>query len=87
MVNFGQSAIPRNLDGRYWFVGIAGHRQRERRFIVRLRASKRSNDKSGIQGFGDGEELNGEVFLSLSTQATSAVENPVHSTSAYQLKP
>jgi hypothetical protein len=74
MVNLGQFAISRNFDGRYWFVGITGHCQREGRFIVRLRASKRSNDKSGVQGFGDGEELDGEVFLSLSTQATSAVE-------------
>lgn len=74
MVNLGQFAISRNLHCRYWFVGIAGHNQREGRFIVRMRASKRSNDKSGVQGFGNGEELNGEVFLSLSSRATSAVE-------------
>jgi hypothetical protein len=74
MVNLGLSAISRSLDARYWFVGVAGHCQLEGRFVVRLRASKRPNDKSGVQGFGDGEELNGEVFLSLSTQATSAVD-------------
>lgn len=74
MVNLGQFAISRNLDAGYWFVGVAGHCQLEGRFIVRLRVSKRPNDKSSVYGFGDGEELDGEIFLGLSTQATSAVE-------------
>lgn len=67
MVDLGQLAVPRHLNCRDWFVGVAGNQQLERGLIVCFRGAKGSNEETGVNRLGKGKELDREVLLGLSS--------------------
>lgn len=67
VMDLGQLAVSRHLDRRDWFVGVAGNRQLECGLIVGFRGAKGSDEETSVDRLGEGEELNREVLLSLSS--------------------
>lgn len=65
MVDLRELAITHGLRGRYGHVGVALNSQLEDGAIVGIRAAKGSNDNTGIDRFGEGEELDGQLLLGL----------------------
>lgn len=65
MVDLGELAVTRGLRGRDGHIGIPLDSQLEDRAIIGIRASKRSNHNTGIDGFGEGEELDRQLLLRL----------------------
>jgi hypothetical protein len=65
VVDLRELAVTRGLCGRDRHTGIPLDSQLEDRAIIGIRASKRSNDNMGIDGFGEGEELDRQLLLGL----------------------
>lgn len=65
MVDLRELAVTRGLRGRDGHIGIPLDSQLEDRAIIGIRASKRSNHNTGIDGFGEGEELDRQLLLGL----------------------
>lgn len=65
MVDLGELAVPRDLDGRNGNVGVALDRQLEDRAVICFGAAERPNDYTGVDWVGEMEELEGEFLLGL----------------------
>lgn len=65
MVDLGQLAVTRGLDGGDRDVGVTVDGQLEDGAIVGLRAAERSDHHAGVDGIGEVEELERELLLGL----------------------
>lgn len=65
MVDLGQLAVSLDVNSGDRNIGIALDRQSEDRGIVGLGASRRAKDHTGVNRFGEGEELDRQVLLGL----------------------
>lgn len=65
MVDLGQLAVTRGLDGGDRDVGVTVDGQLEDGAVVRLRAAERSDHHVGVDGIGEVEELERELLLGL----------------------
>jgi len=65
VVDLGLLAIPLGFNSRHGLFGVAVERQLESRAIVGIRVTESSNDDARINRVGQGEELDGHVFLGL----------------------
>ena len=83
MVDLRKLSVSRDLNSWDWLIGVPGNGQLECSAIVGLGAAKRSDQEFCVKGFGQGEELNREVFLSL--KPASAMPNNSCPFRTYQL--
>jgi len=65
VVDLGQFAVPRGLDGRNGHVRVTVDGQLEDRVVVWLRAAKRSDDHACVDGIGEVKELERKLLLGL----------------------